>query len=172
MIAFCPAGGLVVFCVGFNGFYAFVEMGFPPLFGLEAVGVAGIVHERVFVIVACISAAIRFGVPASLPLCVAAQQCSDLIVFAVTFDGFVAASLAMFAIVGVFSDLVSCVSIAGVYVDIPSCHVLGGRIFVAILIGNGFYDRFAFLCVIGIAPVVFLADAASVVNHLMGVVLL
>ncbi len=167
-----PKNGKVILHVDMNSFYASVEVAYDPSLQGKPLAVAGNVEERKGIIVTCSYEARAFGVKTTMPLWEAKRKCPNLIVRKPNFERYRRASLAMFAILRTYTDLVEPVSIDEGYMDITGCYEKGSPIEIATSIQETLQKTLLLPCSIGIAPNKFLAKMASDMKKPLGITVL
>ena len=157
-----PKKGRVILHVDMNSFYASVEMANDTSLKGKPLAIAGDVEERRGIIITCSYEARKFGVKTTMPIWQAKKLCPQLIIQKPNFTRYREASVKMFELLRMYTELVEPVSIDEGYVDITACASLGSPIEIAKNIQTRLLETLDLPCSIGIAPNKFLAKTASI----------
>ena len=167
-----PKKGRVILHVDMNSFYASVEMANDTSLKGKPLAIAGDVEERRGIIITCSYEARKFGVKTTMPIWQAKKLCPQLIIQKPNFTRYREASVKMFELLRMYTELVEPVSIDEGYVDITDCASLGSPIEIAKSIQTRLLETLDLPCSIGIAPNKFLAKTASDMKKPLGITVL
>ncbi|MDF0727379.1 DNA polymerase IV [Cytobacillus sp. S13-E01] len=167
-----PKNGRVILHVDMNSFYASVEMAYDESLRGKPLAIAGNVEERRGIIITCSYEARALGVKTTMPLWEAKKLCPNLLIKKPNFERYRKASLAMFELLRIYTDLVEPVSIDEGYLDITDCYEKGSPLDIAKEIQKKLQQELLLPCSIGIAPNKFLAKTASDMRKPLGITVL
>ncbi|WP_186576405.1 threonine synthase [Aquibacillus kalidii] len=162
------AGNITAYWKGFKEYHELKQTGLPKMMGFEASGAAAIVHDRVFENPETVGTAIRIGNPASWQGAVSARDESNGAIDEITDEEMIEAYQWIAANEGIFAEPASCASVAGLFKALKQNKVEKGSTVVTVLTGNGLKDPNTAIDYSEVKPRVLPNDEETVMQEIMG----
>lgn len=150
----------MIFHIDMDAFFAAIEQRDNPEFLNKPIIIAG--NSKRSVVSTASYEARKFGIRSAMPVFMATEKCSQLIIVPLNMKKYQANSIQIMDILSRFSPKVEQVSIDEAYMDIKGSEKLfGPPEFLAMQIKHEIFSRLSLTSSIGIAPLKFLAKIAS-----------